>query len=93
MNIYSIRDDIAQFFIAPFLAENDGHAKRMFVSSMGDSFPHRSDFKLYRVGSFDTENGLVTPEDPALVLAGFSIPIDLDPRAPQPQTSTEKAPS
>jgi len=93
MMIYSIRDDVAQFFIAPFLAENDAHAKRMFIGSMGDSFPHRSDFKLYRVGSFDPDNGTVTPEDPALVLAGFSIPIDLDPRAPQHQPSTEKADS
>lgn len=84
MKIYTIRDQVAQFFIAPYLAQNDGVAKRMFIGSLGDSWPHRSDFQLYRVGSFDPDTGLLSPESPSLVLAGLSIPDDLDPR-PQAQ--------
>jgi len=80
LKIYSIRDDAAQFFIQPFFCNADAQATRMFVGSLGDSFPHRADFKLYRVGSFNTETGQITSEDPVLIIAGLSIAETLDPR-------------
>jgi hypothetical protein len=85
MNIYTIRDDTGGFFLPPFTALNDGIAKRMFISSLGDSCPHRKDFVLFNIGVFDDDNGTITPCHPINVLAGFSIPIDLDPRF-QPQS-------
>ena len=85
MNVYTIRDQVAGFFIAPYLAENDGHACRMFVASLGDTFPHRADFSLHRIGSFDTDTGELTTCDPTMVMAGTSIDPRLDPRPPQPQ--------
>jgi len=80
MKIYSIRDDAAQFFIQPFFANTDAQATRMFIGSLGDSFPHRADFKLYALGTFDTETGQICGSGPVLVLAGLSIAVTLDPR-------------
>jgi len=80
MKIYTIRDQVAGFFISPFMAENDAHAQRMFIVSLGDSFQHRADFSLHFVGSFDTETGEITPSDPMMVMAGLSIDPRLDPR-------------
>lgn len=81
MNIYSIQDNAADFFIAPYMAQNHNHAKRMFIASLGDSFPHRKDFTLFCLGEFDADTGIVTGlPAPSLVLAGLSVPPDLDPR-------------
>jgi len=82
--IYAIRDDAAEYFLPPFFAENDNHAKRMFISSLGDSFPYRADFKLFHLGEFDDNNGSIHHVSPNCVLAGLSIGVELDPRvAPQ----------
>jgi hypothetical protein len=90
-NIYTIRDDAAQYFLPLFTALTDAEAKRMFILSLGPSFPHRSDFKLYHIGAYDDDNGLITSSDPRLVLAGMSISADLNPTpsapsAPSPET-------
>lgn len=79
MYIYTVRDDAAEYFLPPFFAKTDAQAKRMFIGSLGDSFPHRKDFGLYIVGSFDDDNGTIEAKIPAMVLAGFSIPIEFDP--------------
>lgn len=82
MNIYAIHDAAAKYFLPPFTAPTDGVAKRMFVASMGDSFPHRADFTLHLVGSFDEDQGTLSiPQSgPRLVLAGLSVDPRLDPR-------------
>lgn len=81
MKIYSIHDAAAGFFIAPFTAHNDALAKRMFIGSLGDSFPHRADFTLHCLGVFDDQTGEITFE-PSLILNGLSIDVSLDPRLP-----------
>lgn len=80
MNVYTIRDAVAGFFLPPFLARNDGQATRMFVGSLGDSFPYREGFMLYHIGEFSDENGTIASIDPKLVIAGNSIDPKLDPR-------------
>lgn len=80
MKLYTIRDQVAGFFISPFCAPNDGVAKRMFIQGLGDSFPHRSDFSLHYIGDFNDDTGALTTSDPHLVLAGLSIDPVLDPR-------------
>jgi len=91
MKIYTVRDEAAQYFLPPYFAQNDGHAQRMFIASLGDSFPFRKDFALYETGSFDDDNGLtVGLETPRIVLAGLSIAADLDPRI-NPQSLEEIA--
>ena len=74
MKIYSIYDGQAKFWLSPFTAQNDNVAKRMFIVSLGDSFPFRADFILYSIGEFDTDNGLIEAQPtPAVVLNGISI--------------------
>jgi len=80
IQIFTIRDQVAGFFMPPFTAPNIGVAKRMFIGSMGDSFPHRAGFSLHMVGEFDTEDGVLTQTDPILVLSGTDIDWSLDPR-------------
>ncbi|AXL15210.1 nonstructural protein [Microviridae sp.] len=63
-NLYSIYDQKTRVFDQPFLAENDATAQRMF-ERIQQSVPlmkeHPSDFDLYYVGQFDSEDGLIKP--------------------------------
>lgn len=83
MNIYSIHDQAAMYFLPPFFAKTDAQAIRMFIGSLGDSFPHRADFNLFRVGKFDENDGTITPETPHKVLAGLSIDAKFAPQQEQ----------
>jgi len=87
IKVYAIHDTAAEYFMPPFTAPNDNVAKRLFVSSMGDSFVHRADFKLFSVGEFDSDTGGLNAWDPKLVLAGLSIDIKLDPRVNKEQSA------
>lgn len=78
--VYTIRDNVADYFMPPFVAKNDNLAKRMFIMGMGDNFVHRVDFQLFSIGNFDSEDGYLIAFDPRLVMAGLSISEDLDPR-------------
>lgn len=78
--VYSIRDNVAGYFLPPFFAINDGHAKRMFIVGLGDSFPHRADFSLFCIGSWNDGDAALVPSDPRRVLSGVSISDTLDPR-------------
>jgi len=80
MNMFTIRDDAAKYWLPPFFAKTDAQAIRMFVGSLGDSFPYRADFALYCIGSFDDEKGEVKAERPRVVIGGHSIAETLDPR-------------
>lgn len=79
-NCYTIQDAIADFFFPPFFAQNHDHAKRMFIQSMGDNFPHRRDFHLFFIGTFCSQTGRICEEDAISILAGRSIDESLDPR-------------
>jgi hypothetical protein len=81
--VYTIRDSVADYFLPPFVAQTDDQASRMFIGSLGDSFPYRSGFMLYHVADFSSESGLFTAREPTLVLAGSSVNDELDPR-PRP---------
>lgn len=81
--MYSIRDAVAQYYLPPFLAQNNDHAVRMMISSLGDHFPYRSGFMLYKIGNFDDDAGVLEAMDPVLVLQGNSIAASSDPR-PRP---------
>lgn len=80
MMILSVHDSVAGYFIPPYMARNVGQAKRMFIASLGDSFPHRADFGLFHIGDFDEDTGHVTTMDPVQILAGLSISPEMDPR-------------
>lgn len=78
--IYCIYDGGGQYFMPPFVAQADGQAVRMFIGSLGDSFPYRSDFILFRIGEFDSQNGVLVADEQFCVLRGNSIDPSLDPR-------------
>ena len=75
--VYSMRD-IKSDFMAPTYSSNDAVAMRNFESAIEQShdvlFTHRSDFQLFRIGSFDTDTGVLTPEKvPILFKAGTDV--------------------
>ena len=80
MKVFSVQDSGAEFFLPPFFAHNARQAERMFVGSLGDSFPFRQDFNLFELGEFDESTGQLTAITPLCVLRGSSIGEDLDPR-------------
>ena len=77
VNVYSMRD-LKSEFMAPTFSTNDAVAMRNFESAVEQShdvlFTHRNDFQLFRIGSFDTEKGLLIPEDlPVLICEGKDV--------------------
>lgn len=75
--LYSIRDNKTSF-MAPQPAETEEQAIRNFSqlcntpgSLMGFA---PADFDLYKVGTFDTQKGVVAPSEPIqLVVSGASV--------------------
>lgn len=76
--VYSIFDDKAQVFNLPFYCSNDAMAIRAFADAINNSgrlesrFPE--DFRLYCLGDFDEEKGVVVNGDMPVFLAnGLSL--------------------
>lgn len=74
-NLYSMHDDKTGF-MAPTMDMNDESAIRNFnhavVTSDGILYTHASDFALYRIGSFDTDHGVLDLCVPIVRLADGS---------------------
>lgn len=84
MQLYTVFDAKAEFFLPIFMARTDAEAQRMFIGSLGDSFAHRADYNLFCLGEFDQDTGhLEALSAPLIVLTGATISDDLDPR-PRP---------
>lgn len=63
---YSVYDEKAGSFTPPFLAKNDEVAKRVLIQSMRalpdcPLIDYPADFTLFAIGSWDCDNGIVTP--------------------------------
>lgn len=78
-SIYSVYDMKAKTYCNPFVMENDDCAIREFAIAANDVGSqigrHTFDYCLYRIGSFDYETGVITPEQPSSlgVAAGFVV--------------------
>lgn len=77
MNVYCIQD-VKTGFMTPTIDLNDQAAARNFASavmqSQGVLFTHHEDFRLYRIGTFDQETGLLDPIVPIqLISDGASV--------------------
>lgn len=75
--VYAIRD-VKVGFMPMICQQNDGTAIRAFetaiINSRDDLGTHPQDFDLYRIGSYDTNNGELTPEDPpTMIYSGASV--------------------
>ena len=90
MNMYSVFDAAAQYFMPPFFARTDGEAKRMFIGSLGDSFQFRADYNLFSLGAFDQDTGTLTAAPaPMIVLSGATIPEEHNPSPMHPLRASE----
>lgn len=62
---FSVFDEKAATFSAPFFLPSQGEAIRMFGDLVHDPKTsisrHPGDYKLYSVGSFDQQSGVFTP--------------------------------
>lgn len=77
VKIYAVRDQYTGYG-QPFSCQSDAVAMRDFSIAVGnvDSLMHASpkDFDLLRLGDFDPETGIITPEVvPVLVASGISV--------------------
>ena len=67
MNLYTIRDLTAQYYMQPFGARNHAEALRSFENAVKDTrnpdnlmAKHPSQFGLYFIGNFDDNTGQIT---------------------------------
>jgi len=65
INLYSIRDGLAEEFGPVYQAKNHGVASRNYRNLMKqNSIENGSEFKLFMVGQFDPETGGILVNDP-----------------------------
>lgn len=66
LSMYSIQD-LKSGFLTPTVETNDAVAKRCFEHAVQNTntimFSHQEDFRLMRLGTFDTETGRIIPLD------------------------------
>lgn len=78
LNLYSVRDTVAQTFCRPFACVNNGLAIRDFDIAARDPSTQISktpaDFCLFLVGTFDEDTGIVTPQTPELLKFATTTP-------------------
>lgn len=73
LEIYSIRDAVAEVFNKPFTQINVASAQRAFTLSLANE-PQKQDYTLYKVGEFDQHKGnILTYEQPIQIMTGFEI--------------------
>lgn len=66
MNVYTIFDCTSEEYTLPFYQKNDKCAVRAFLFQMNkpDFVNCRNEFKLFRIGSFDSDTGVLISSDP-----------------------------
>lgn len=73
--LFAVHDRKAQTFLPIFQAQREATAVRSFNEAlMNPELPlnqYPSDFDLVRLGSIDTDTGVIEPENPALILNGL----------------------
>lgn len=76
LNVYSVFDSKTMVFNTPFFSHNDGSAARSFKDLSLDVNSsvsrNKSDYKLYRIGSYDDFSGVLTPVSPVEFIATAS---------------------
>lgn len=68
LRAYSIFDNKALVYSPPFFTQTNGSAVRMLTDTANDTTTsigrHPNDFILYCVGTYDDQNGMMTPHSP-----------------------------
>lgn len=60
--VFTIYDNVADLYAEPFVAQNEGSAKRLFAQSVNDSGNNRiaanpADYELVEIGTWSDETG------------------------------------
>lgn len=83
MLVYSIYDEKALCYGLPFFQKTDGIAIRLFNDLVNDPdsslYKHPSDYKLYRIGSFEELSALIEPVTPLFLANGGYNVVDAIP--------------
>lgn len=75
MNLYSVRDNLAEVFNKPFTEINDATAKRVFSDSIQEN-PHKDDFTLYFLGFYNDNSGTIENVTPLRILNGTEVKLN-----------------
>lgn len=73
--VYCIRD-VKVGYAAPYVHTNNESAQRDFSYKLHNNEVlgfSPSDYSLYRIGTFDSESGRLTPEDPEFIVEGSAV--------------------
>jgi len=77
MHVYSVFDTAAGIYMRPFVSQADGEATRMFGDLSTDAEhpigKHPEDYSLFRLGSFNDQNGGLTVEPPECLCTGLEM--------------------
>jgi len=77
MALFSIWDNKAKFHSTPWFSPNDDTAIREFVRVVNDGSSainaSPDDYTLFRIGTFDSDTGLITAEDKKLLSLGTDV--------------------
>jgi len=73
--IISVKDTVSEVFNDPRVEINAGSAIRAFSQSVQESV-NKDDYVMYQVGTFDTTNGKVKPNDPIRIYSGHDVKTD-----------------
>lgn len=70
--IVSVKDTVAEIFNDARMEVNIASALRAFNEAVKDS-PHKDDYAMYQVGTFDTNTGVIIPNEPVRLCSGHDV--------------------
>ncbi len=77
VHVYSFFDTAAAAYMRPFVAGQDGEATRVFSDLVSNrEHPigqHPEDYSIFRIGSFNDQNGALTVEPPECLCTGLEL--------------------
>lgn len=62
INLYSVFDCVGQEYGPPFLSKSDATAVRVYRQMMSREHVVGTDYKLFRLGAFNSETGTIIPD-------------------------------
>lgn len=84
LEAFSLRDTKAEVFGAPFFVTNEEIAKRLLsklvLDQRSDPGQYPKDFLMYRIGTYDSDNGLLVATPVELICTATSCLPKPDPR-------------
>lgn len=77
--VYSIHDTRVEEWSMPFFQPTDQHAIRSFTTAVNTDDKNNMlnvyprDFMLYKIGTFETDTGMLNPCNPELITAAHTV--------------------